>query len=61
MPLYRFALQGDDPPLDQPPEYFHDDVEALKVGAEIAADLARNREGPHLLIVAVRVPGGSRQ
>jgi hypothetical protein len=34
MPLYRFALQGDDPPLEQPPEYLQDDVEALKVGAK---------------------------
>jgi hypothetical protein len=43
MPLYRFAVQGNDPPLDEPPEWFPDDVEALKGLGTTAAELARNK------------------
>jgi hypothetical protein len=57
MPLYRFALLGQDLPLEEPPEWLADDVEALKVVADIASDMAKNRDDPLPFIVAVRVAG----
>jgi hypothetical protein len=55
IPLYRFALQGDDPPLDEDPEWLESDVEALKVAAKVAADCTRNRVGRACFVVAIRV------
>jgi hypothetical protein len=58
MPLYRFAEQGEDPVLVDPPEALDDDVEAMKVAAEMACDLAKGRDRAPPLVVLIRV--GSR-
>jgi hypothetical protein len=54
MPLYRFALAGQDPALDEPPLALADDVEAMKYAAGIASDLARHREDYEATVVAIR-------
>ena len=54
MPLYRFALQGNDPTLDEPPEWFRDEVEALKALGRIAAELSRNNSGATQFIAVTR-------
>jgi hypothetical protein len=41
MPFYRFAIIGQEPSLEEPPEWLEDDVEALKALANIATDLAQ--------------------
>jgi hypothetical protein len=53
MPRYRFALQGHDLPLDQFSEWFPNEVEALKAGASIAAELAVGKTGDPDFDVAI--------
>jgi hypothetical protein len=60
MPFYRFALQGRDPPLDEPPEWFLDEIEALKALGWIGADLARNKSGATEFIAMTRAADRSK-
>jgi hypothetical protein len=52
MPLYRFALEGHDPPLHDAPEWLADDVAALRWAAMCAAELSQHREdAPQFVLV----------